>query len=91
MNYESVEKINAQNKAATTIQRHFRGYIQRKYIEEAKYIVECIKRIQRCWRAYREKRRLSKDKQIAKGLETVRGEKEVSLITIKDLNDTAKL
>lgn len=32
MNYESIEKIKLKNNAAITIQRHFRGYIQRKYI-----------------------------------------------------------
>ena len=32
------------------IQKYFRGYIQRKYIQEAKYIIESIKKIQRFWK-----------------------------------------
>jgi len=36
--------------AAVTIQKHFRGYIQRKYIMEARYIIDCVKKIQRFWR-----------------------------------------
>lgn len=43
--------IDRENRAAITIQRHYRGYIQRKYIEEARMIIESVKKIQRFWRS----------------------------------------
>ena len=73
------------------IQKHFRGYIQRKYIEEARYIIECIKKIQRFWREWMDKKKQSKTTEMMKALETVRGETSTSLITVKDFNDTCRL
>lgn len=46
----NVAKKKIETQAAITIQKHFRGYIQRKYIQEARYIIDCIKKIQRFWK-----------------------------------------
>lgn len=48
--YQSKEDMQKITSAAVTIQKHFRGYIQRKYIMEARYIIDCVKKIQRFWR-----------------------------------------
>lgn len=70
-----------QNEAAVTIQRIFRGYITRKYIDEARYLISKAITLQRWWRSVLEKRR----KKIVKPFSI-----ENSLITIKDFNETMK-
>ena len=78
-----------QHKAAITIQRHFRGYIQRKYIEEARYIIDCVKKIQRFWRGCLLKKKQVENKKIVSKTETQMKKLSVesSLITVKDLNE----
>lgn len=68
-------------RAAVKIQSFVRGYITRKYINEAKYIIGKVKIIQNWWRQMMKK----KSKKVSKGLSI-----ENSLITIKDFNDTFK-
>ncbi len=77
----SEEEINKIKNATITIQKHFRGYIQRKYILQARYIIDCVKKIQRFWRDVLKNKSKNKNKQ---------NEVSSSLITIKDLNDTYK-
>jgi hypothetical protein len=48
--YQSKEDMDKITNAAIIIQKNFRGYIQRKYILEARYIIDCVKKIQRFWR-----------------------------------------
>lgn len=55
---EDKAKWEEENRAAIIIQKNFRGYIQRKYIQEARYIIDSIKRIQRVWRGYIVRKRL---------------------------------
>lgn len=72
-----IESTLDEDKAATKIQKVFKGYIARKYIHEALFIQSKTIIIQRWWRKY-----LLKKKQI----NTKEPSKENSLITIKDFN-----
>ena len=67
-------------RAATKIQKTFRGYITRKYINEAKYIITKVKIIQAWWRRTLKNRKEKLQQKIASSSN--------SLITIKDFNDT---
>lgn len=80
MSYSRLEI--SQNRAAVKIQKVFRGYITRKYIEEAKYIISKVKCIQSWWRKILSARseRLNQKHISASN----------SLITLKDFNDTLK-
>jgi hypothetical protein len=80
MSYSRLEI--AQNRAAIKIQKIFRGYITRKYIEEAKYIISKVKCIQSWWR----KILSTKNEKMNKKQTSASN----SLITIKDFNDTIK-
>ena len=69
-------------KAAIKIQKTFRGYITRKYIDEAKFIISKVKVIQTWWRKFL---KMKKEKLNQKMVSASN-----SLITIKDFNDTFK-
>lgn len=70
-----------QNQAAIKIQKIFRGYITRKYIEEAKFIIGKVKTIQCWWRGVLSQRKQKRGRPLSI---------ESSLITIKDFNETMK-
>lgn len=70
------------HKAATRIQKVFRGYITRKYIDEAKYIISKVKIIQLWWRKVLNMKKEKLNQKIVSSSN--------SLITIKDFNDTLK-
>ena len=76
-----IESTLDEDRAATKIQKVFKGYIARKYIHEALFIQSKTIIIQRWWRKY-----LLKKKQI----NTKEQSKESSLITIKDFNESLK-
>lgn len=73
--------ILLQSHAAIKIQKVFRGYITRKYIEEAKFIIGKVKTIQTWWRRVLSRQKQRRGKQLSI---------ESSLITIKDFNETMK-
>lgn len=70
-----------ENQAAIKIQKYFRGYITRKYIEEAKFIIGKVKTIQSWWREVLSRQKVKKLRPLSI---------ENSLITIKDFNETMK-
>lgn len=69
-------------KAVIKIQKVFRGYITRKYIDEAKYIISKVVIIQNWWKRVLQKKKLKLNQKIISASN--------SLITIKDFNDTLK-
>lgn len=73
--------FRSKTEAATTIQKVFRGYITRKYIEEAKFIINNVKKIQLWWRNILLERKNKKAKPLSISN---------SLITIKDFNESMK-
>jgi hypothetical protein len=73
---------SAEVNAAIKIQKIFRGYITRKYIDEAKYIISKVKIIQNWWRRILHAKKEKLNQKIVSSSN--------SLITIKDFNDTLK-
>lgn len=71
--------------AVVVIQKHFRGYLTRKIIEQFRLENYCAIKIQKAWRAYCFRKKLRKGGIIKKNL-TI----ENSLITIKDFNSNHK-
>lgn len=69
-------------RAAIKIQKVFRGFITRKYIDEAKYIIGKVKVIQNWWRKVISSKKEKLNQKIVSSSN--------SLITIKDFNDTLK-
>lgn len=69
-------------KSVIKIQKVFRGYITRKYINEAKYIIGKVKIIQKWWRNILLINKYKLNKKIISNSN--------SLITIKDFNETYK-
>ena len=73
---ELCRESQRKNMAAVTIQKVFRGYITRKYINEAMFIIGKVKTIQRWW------------KRVIKRSREPKPSVESSLVTIKDFNET---
>lgn len=71
--------------AAITIQKHFRGYLTRKYIEEFRYQIYCVVRIQKAWRTYCFRKKMTKKTFAKKNLMIDNSED-----TIKDFNSEQK-
>ena len=73
---ELCRESQRENVAAVMIQKVFRGYITRKYINEAMFIIGKVKTIQRWW------------KRVIKRGREPKPSVESSLVTIKDFNET---
>ena len=57
------------HRAATCIQKMFRGYITRKYIDEAKYIISKVKVIQNWWRSIAAHRKAKLNNKLANSIQ----------------------